>query len=55
MKEWMEIRLDRAMVSGEWLDLFSLAKLYNLKGSHSDHNAIFCSQKLLTKGWKVSV
>lgn len=38
---WIEIRLDRAMVTDRWLELFSHAKLYNLEGSSSDHSAIF--------------
>lgn len=38
---WIEIRLDRALVSNAWWDLFALAKLYNLEGSPSDHSPIF--------------
>lgn len=40
-KVWMEIRLDRAMVNRPWGLLFPLVKLYNLKGSSSDHSPIF--------------
>ncbi|KAK1391384.1 hypothetical protein POM88_010440 [Heracleum sosnowskyi] len=38
---WLEIRLDRAMATVKWFELFPYAKLYNLEGSPSDHNAIF--------------
>lgn len=38
---WMKICLDRALTSNLWLDLFSLAKLYNLEGTPSDHSPIF--------------
>lgn len=42
---WIETRLDRALTSKEWLDIFPLAKLYNLEGSPSDHSVIFWSQR----------
>ncbi|KAL8097756.1 hypothetical protein AgCh_030760 [Apium graveolens] len=42
---WLEIRLDRAIVTGDWLYLFPMAKLYNLKGSPSDHSPIFLEPK----------
>lgn len=38
--EFMEVRLDRAMSSTTWLQMFPVAKLYNLDGSEvteSDH------------------
>ncbi|XP_074352931.1 uncharacterized protein LOC141692091 [Apium graveolens] len=38
---WIEIRLDRALATESWLQLFPDAKLYNLEGSSSDHSAIF--------------
>lgn len=38
---WLEIRLDRALVTSSWYDIFPFAKLYNLEGSPSDHSAIF--------------
>ncbi|XP_074324303.1 uncharacterized protein LOC141661216 [Apium graveolens] len=37
---FLEIRLDRAMATTNWFDLFPYAKLYNLEGSPSDHSAI---------------
>ncbi|XP_074347588.1 uncharacterized protein LOC141686452 [Apium graveolens] len=40
-ENWVEIRLDRALASSSWLELFPYAKLYNLEGSPSDHSAIF--------------
>lgn len=39
-EEWMGIRLDRALTRGSWFELFPLAKLYNLKGSISDHSSL---------------
>lgn len=39
-ENWMEIKLDRALTSSLWLDLFLLAKLYNLEGSPSDHSLL---------------
>ncbi|XP_074358745.1 uncharacterized protein LOC141698038 [Apium graveolens] len=41
MDAWIEIRLDRALATESWLQLFPDAKLYNLEGSSSDHSAIF--------------
>lgn len=38
---WIEIRLDRALASSSWLNLFKDAKLVNLKVSTSDHSPIF--------------
>uniref|UniRef100_A0A803PV21 Reverse transcriptase n=1 Tax=Cannabis sativa TaxID=3483 RepID=A0A803PV21_CANSA len=34
---WIEVRIDRAVVSQNWLDLFPIAKLLNLEVSTSDH------------------
>ncbi|XP_074352927.1 uncharacterized protein LOC141692083 [Apium graveolens] len=39
--KWVEIRLDRALTSGSWLNLFKDAKLVNLEVSTSDHSPIF--------------
>lgn len=38
--KWVEIRLDRALVSKSWLENFKEAKLTNLKVSTSDHSPI---------------
>ncbi|XP_074342552.1 uncharacterized protein LOC141680149 [Apium graveolens] len=38
---WLKIRLDRAMATGDWFELFPLARLYNLEGTPSDHSPIF--------------
>lgn len=40
--EWMEKRIDRALVLQSWLDVFALAKLHNLEDSStsSDHNPL---------------
>lgn len=36
----MEVRLDGALITGEWITNFPLAKLYNLEGAPSDHSAL---------------
>lgn len=36
----MEVRLDRALTTSEWLQKFPIAKLYNLECISSDHNPI---------------
>ncbi|KAM6600853.1 hypothetical protein CsatA_020462 [Cannabis sativa] len=38
---WIEVRLDRALVTDRWLQLFPRAKLINLEVSSSDHCPIF--------------
>uniref|UniRef100_A0A803PUD0 Reverse transcriptase domain-containing protein n=1 Tax=Cannabis sativa TaxID=3483 RepID=A0A803PUD0_CANSA len=35
--EWVEVRIDRALVSQTWLDLFPSGKLWNLEVTTSDH------------------
>lgn len=44
-EDWMKVRLDKALTSDTWLNLFPLAKLYNLEGSESDHNPILLLPK----------
>lgn len=44
-EEWTEVHLDRAVTSKSWLNMFPLAKLYNLEGSTSDHSPIFVVPK----------
>lgn len=39
-EKWMEIRLDRALVSANFMNQFTDAKLINLKISTSDHSPI---------------
>lgn len=39
--KWVEIRLDRALASSTWLNLFKDAKRFNLEVSTSDHSPIF--------------
>ncbi|XP_074337686.1 uncharacterized protein LOC141674885 [Apium graveolens] len=46
--EWVEVRLDRAVVTDSWLNEFPLAKLYNLEGSTSDHSPIIL---LVKENW----
>lgn len=40
---WMEVRLDRALVSYSWLSAFPQAKLFNLPFSASDHSPLLLS------------
>lgn len=40
-ENWIETRLDRVLTNISWLELFPIAKLYNLEGSPSDHSVIF--------------
>lgn len=42
---WMEVRLDRALTTRDWLDMFPVAKLHNLEGSNSDHSPILLVPK----------
>ncbi|KAL8106853.1 hypothetical protein AgCh_023591 [Apium graveolens] len=44
-ENWLEIRLDRALVTNGWYGLFPLAKLYRVEGSPSDHSPIFLEPK----------
>lgn len=39
------MRLDRALTSQSWLNLFPMAKLYNLEGFNSDHSPMFLVSK----------
>lgn len=48
---WLEIRLDRTLVSSSWFDIFPMAKLYNVEGSPSDHSPIFLKPKV-TQCWQ---
>ncbi|KAK1362457.1 hypothetical protein POM88_046931 [Heracleum sosnowskyi] len=41
MDDWIEIRLDRALVTGSFMAQFADAKLTNLEISTSDHSPIF--------------
>ncbi|XP_074349899.1 uncharacterized protein LOC141689493 [Apium graveolens] len=43
---WVGIRLDRGLVDTAWLQIFPLAKLYNLEGSPSDHSPIVLEPKM---------
>ncbi|XP_060961746.1 uncharacterized protein LOC133031961 [Cannabis sativa] len=38
---WVEVRLDRALVSKQWLEVFNSSKLFNLNFSSSDHCPIY--------------
>ncbi|KAM6568954.1 hypothetical protein CsatB_016939 [Cannabis sativa] len=38
--DWVEVRIDRALVSQSWLDYFPSAKLFNLETSTSDHTPL---------------
>uniref|UniRef100_A0A803NJP8 Reverse transcriptase n=1 Tax=Cannabis sativa TaxID=3483 RepID=A0A803NJP8_CANSA len=46
----VEIRLDRAMVTQQWLDMFNEVSLTNLAFSSSDHSPIFLEPKIMVSG-----
>ncbi|XP_074347635.1 uncharacterized protein LOC141686501 [Apium graveolens] len=46
---WIEVRLDRALTTAGWLNIFPLAKLYNLEGASSDHNPILLVPEVVEK------
>lgn len=46
---WTEVRLDRALITASWLQLFPSVKLYNLEGSTSDHNPILLIPESVSK------
>lgn len=39
-QDWIEVRLDRALITDSWITKFPLEKLYNLEGAPSDHSAL---------------
>lgn len=39
--DWMELRLDRALATQQWLDIYNAAALFNIEISTSDHTPIF--------------
>lgn len=47
--DFTEVRLDRVLTSTAWLNLFPLAKLYNLEGASSDHSPIFLVPQQIVK------
>uniref|UniRef100_A0A803QJ68 Reverse transcriptase domain-containing protein n=1 Tax=Cannabis sativa TaxID=3483 RepID=A0A803QJ68_CANSA len=47
---WVEERLDKALVSYSWLQLFPLAKLYNVEISTSDHCPIILVPEAYSSG-----
>ncbi|XP_074342671.1 uncharacterized protein LOC141680306 [Apium graveolens] len=51
-KQWMEVRMDRALTIVSWLQMFPFAKLYNLKGSPSDHSPIPMLPNIVNKNVK---
>ncbi|KAK1401084.1 Endonuclease/exonuclease/phosphatase family protein [Heracleum sosnowskyi] len=44
-ENWMEVRLDRALMTDTWLTMFPVATLYNLEGSESDHSPLLLVPK----------
>uniref|UniRef100_A0A803PJ09 Reverse transcriptase domain-containing protein n=1 Tax=Cannabis sativa TaxID=3483 RepID=A0A803PJ09_CANSA len=44
---WVEVRLDRALVNSQWAQVFSLASLFNLEFSSSDHCPLFLEPKVV--------
>lgn len=51
-ENWLEIRLDRALSSNSWLNIFPMANLYNLEGSPSDHSPLLLEPKERTSNTK---
>ncbi|KAK1383484.1 hypothetical protein POM88_021219 [Heracleum sosnowskyi] len=49
-QHWTEIRLDRVLANSEWLNIFSLAKVYNLEGSPSDHSPLLLCPEQQIRG-----
>lgn len=49
---WIEIRLDRMLANSQWIDMFRMAKVYNLEGSPSDHNPLLLVPEQQFKGNK---
>lgn len=47
-EDWTEVRLDRALTNASWLNLFPLAKLYNLEGSTSYHSPLLLNPRQKT-------
>lgn len=47
--EWMEIRIDRALVTSEWISMFSMAKLFNLEDTSFDHSPLLLEPKVVEK------
>lgn len=39
-EDWTEVRLDRVFTNSSWIELFPLAKLYNLESSTSYHSPL---------------
>lgn len=46
---WMEVRLDRALINLAWLNLFPMAKLYNIEGTSSDHSTLHLVPQNITR------
>ncbi|XP_074359807.1 uncharacterized protein LOC141699903 [Apium graveolens] len=47
--DWMEVRLDRALTTEVWLNMFPMAKLYNLEGTTNDHSPILLVPQVISK------
>ncbi|KAK1373805.1 hypothetical protein POM88_029998 [Heracleum sosnowskyi] len=47
--DWMEVRLDRALTTEVWLNMFPMAKLYNVEGTTSDHSPILLVPQVISK------
>ncbi|XP_062103848.1 uncharacterized protein LOC133814961 [Humulus lupulus] len=47
---WVEVRIDRAISSHSWLQLFPMAKLFNLGISTSDHSPLFLDPRFVLHG-----
>ncbi|KAK1360251.1 hypothetical protein POM88_044725 [Heracleum sosnowskyi] len=49
---WIEIRLDRVLANSQWLRMFTMAKVYNLEVSPSNHSLLLLVPEEQTKGNK---
>lgn len=53
-KDFTEIRLDRVLSDAEWLNMYPMAKVYNLEGSTSDHSPLLLVPKVAIQIAKVN-
>ncbi|XP_060959139.1 uncharacterized protein LOC133030419 [Cannabis sativa] len=54
-RNWIEVRLDRALVNNAWSQLFQGASLLNLEISSSDHYKLSIWGKEVTRNFKVRI
>lgn len=44
---WVQVKLERVLVTGEWRDLFLMARAWSLEGSSSDHMPLLLVTNLM--------